>query len=570
MARRRDGIQKAPRASPIVAELGPRLRSGEIVLLDALHVIQDRRGYLPRRDLEALADLSRIPLANVHGAASFYPNFRMAGPAPKVCVRVCASLPCHLAGSGRLLAVLEERCRDDPGLEVRRCQCLGICERAPAVALNGNPEGPATAEAVIASIAEGRVPRSARPRRGPHTTLARYRRAGGYGVLERVRKGEWDAAAIVSTLKASGLRGLGGAGFPAGTKWELVLRESATPKYAVCNADESEVGTFKDRTFLEQTPHEVLEGLLVAGTVVGAREVVIYLREEYLTARANVSIAIRELRKSGLLDAGPPIRVVVGAGAYICGEETAMFESIEGRRPEPRLRPPYPATVGLWGKPTLIQNVETLVRVPQILRRGPEWYRGQGRNGSAGLKRFAVSGQVARPGWYDAPLGIPAGELVRDHGGGLRDGRSMKALFTGGLASGFLSEDGLSTPMDFDALVRAGAALGSGGVIAVDSSVCAVDLSENCLDFFAHESCGKCTPCRVGTEKLLRMVRALQADGAALDSGAVDDLAETMIDASICGLGTTAPVAFRQALARFPEEFEAHARGRCPTGWCGR
>jgi len=570
MSRRRDGIARRPAASALVEDLARRHRAGEIVLLDALHAIQDRKGHLPRRDLEALSDRARIPLAVLHGTASFYPNFRTQGPPPRVQIRVCTSLPCHLAGSRRLLEGLRASCGSDPRVEVRGCQCLGLCDRAPAVALNGKPEGPANADAVLAAIAEGRVPRAARPKRTPSPSLARVRRSGGYAVLERVRKGEWDASGIVAAIKASGLRGMGGAGFPTGMKWEFVLREGATPKYAVCNADESEVGTFKDRAFLEHSPHEVLEGLLVAATVIRAREAVLYLREEYLSARANVARALAELRKAGLLDAGPPIRVVVGAGAYICGEETAMFESIEGRRPEPRLRPPYPATVGLWGKPTLIQNVETLVRVPQILRRGPEWYRGQGRNGSAGLKRFAVSGQVARPGWYDAPLGIPAGELVRDHGGGLRDGRSMKALFTGGLASGFLSEDGLSTPMDFDALVRAGAALGSGGVIAVDSSVCAVDLSENCLDFFAHESCGKCTPCRVGTEKLLRMVRALQADGAALDSGAVDDLAETMIDASICGLGTTAPVAFRQALARFPEEFEAHARGRCPTGWCGR
>jgi len=247
-----------------------------------------------------------------------------------------------------------------------------------------------------------------------------------------------------------------------------------------------------------------------------------------------------------------------------------MFESIEGKRPEPRLRPPYPAQAGLWGKPTLIQNVETLVRIPQILRNGPEWYRGQGRNGAVGLKRLAVSGHVTRPGCYDVPLGLTAEELIRDHAGGLKDGESVKAFFPGGLASGFLGADRLATPMDFDPLARAGAMLGSGGVIVVGSSVCAVDLAEGCLDFFAHESCGKCTPCRVGTEKLLAMVRALRNGRVALDFGSAEDLATTMVDASICGLGTTAPLALRQTLDRFPDEFRAHAEGRCLTGWCSR
>jgi len=544
------------------------------VLLDVLHTLQGRRGHLVRADLEAFSHRARVPLATLHGAASFYSNFRLDGPASPVAVKVCRSLTCHLNGSRQLLKTLQERCATEGGeVEVSGCQCLGLCERAPAVTLNGLPLGPVTAEELLAQIAERRGARTRRPAppRVPYTSLARYRKAGGYDALELVRKGELDLAAVVSTLKASGLRGMGGAGFPTGTKWEFVIKEPSQPKYVVCNADEGEPGTFKDRAFLELSPHEVLEGLLIAAAVIGAKEAVLYIREEYLSARANLQKAIGELRRSGLLSApGPQLRVVVGAGSYVCGEETALFESIEGKRGEPRIKPPYPASIGLWGKPTLIQNVETLARIPEILRRGAEWYRSQGRNGAAGLKRFALSGHVAKPGWYDAPLGLSGEELVSQYGGGMRDGHALKALFPGGVASGFLAKAQVSTPLDFDPLVKAGAMLGSGGVIAVEEGTCAVDLVENCLEFFAHESCGKCTPCRVGSEKLLRMVQALRAGGPSIDPGTVEELATTMIETSICGLGMTAPVALRHALQHFPEEFEAHAQGRCLTGWCAR
>ncbi len=541
------------------------------MLLDVLHAIQDRRGYLPRSALEALSHRTSIPLATLYGTASFYSNFRLQGPPPAAAIRVCTSLPCHLNGARRLLASLRERGASKGGsVEVSAGACLGLCDRAPAVAVNGLPTGPATVEGVLEALAPraGRKSRPA-PARRPYTTFSQYRKKGGYETLEGVRKGRWDPTAVVSILKASGLRGMGGAGFPTGMKWEFVLKETAQPKYAVCNADEGEPGTFKDRSFLEQSPHEVLEGLLIAAAVVGAEEAVLYIREEYLAARANLERAITELRRNDLLSpADTRLRVVVGAGAYVCGEETALFESIEGKRGEPRLKPPYPASVGLWGKPTLIHNVETLARVPAILRLGPESYRNLGRNGAAGIKRYALSGHVARPGCYEAPLGLPAEDLVREFGGGIRDGRRIKALFPGGVASGFLAGDQLGIPLDFDPLVRAGSMLGSGGVIAVDEGTCAVDMAENCLEFFAHESCGKCTPCRAGSEKLLQLVRALRAGGPRLDPDTVDELSATMIETSICGLGMTAPVALRHALLQFPEEFEFHAEGRCLTGWC--
>ncbi len=573
MGRRRDGSTKPPLVSSLVADLADRYRSGELVLLDVLHGLHDRRGYLSRGDLETLSYRARIPLATLQGTASFYSNFRFEGPPPRAVVKVCTSLPCHLNGSRALLAALRERCaREEGQVEVSGCPCLGLCERAPAATLNGAPSGPATPESILAAIAEQGATRRRRraPPRIPYTSLARYRRAGGYEVLQRVRKDEMDAAQIVATLKDSELRGMGGAGFPTGLKWEFVLRETQQPKYVVCNADEGEPGTFKDRSFLELSPHEVLEGLLIAAAAIGAKEAVVYLREEYLAARANLKKAIDELGKGGLLPPdGPKVRIVVGAGAYVCGEETAMLESIEGKRGEPRLRPPYPANFGLWGKPTLIHNVETLARIPEILRRGAEWYRGLGRNGAAGIKRYSISGNVATAGWVDAPLGLSAEALLQDHAGGMRNGKALKAFFPGGVASGFLGPGQFATPLDFGTLAKAGTMLGSGGVIAVDETVCAVDMVENCLAFFAHESCGKCTPCRAGSEKLVQMVRALRAGKSSLDTGVVDELAATMIDTSICGLGMTAPVALRQALQHFPEEFDAHARGRCLTGWCG-
>jgi len=406
MARRRDGIAKPPRTSALVADLADRYRAGELVLLDVLHGIHDRRGYLSRGDLEALSHRAKIPLATLQGTASFYSNFRF-DRRPRVAVKVCTSLPCHLSGARRLLAAIRGRTGAEDGQEeVSECPCLGLCDRAPAILVNEEPVGSATAEDVLARVAQARA--ASRRRRTaariPFTSLARHRKAGGQEILDRVRRGELDASAIVSILKASGLRGMGGAGFPSGLKWEFVIKEAAEPKYVVCNADEGEPGTFKDRVFLELNPHEVLEGLLVAATVIRAREAVLYVREEYFAARMNLHRAIGELRKSGLLSPeGPQVRVVVGAGAYICGEETALLESIEGKRGEPRLKPPYPASFGLWGRPTLVHNVETLARIPPILRHGADWYRGLGRNGAAGIKRYAVSGHVAHPGWYDAP-----------------------------------------------------------------------------------------------------------------------------------------------------------------------
>lgn len=574
MRRRRHSTTKPPIVSSLVASLADRYRSGELVLLDILHRLHDRRGFISRSDLRALSYRARIPLATLQGTASFYSNFRLEGPPPRSAVKVCTSLPCHLNGSVALLAALRKQSTlEGSQVAVTDCSCLGICERAPAVTINGMPVGTATEESVLSAILELRTSRRRRrvPPRIDYTSLARYRREGGYDVLERVRRGELDPSQVVSTLKDSGLRGMGGAGFPAGQKWEFVLREPAQPKYVVCNADEGEPGTFKDRAFLELSPHEVLEGLLIAAATIEAKEAVLYVREEYLTARANLQKAIGELGKDGIAGPREPrLRVVVGAGAYVCGEETALLESIEGKRGEPRLRPPYPATFGLWGKPTLIHNVETLARVPQILRRGAEWFRGLGRNGAAGIKRYAISGNVRKPGWLDAPLGLPAEELVREHAGGMRDGHALKALFPGGVASGFLGPRQLATPLDFEPLARAGTMLGSGGVIAIDETVCAVDMAENCLEFFARESCGKCTPCRAGSEKLFQMVRALRVGKASLDSEAVDELAATMVETSICGLGMTAPVALRHALQHFPEEFDAHARGRCLTGWCAR
>jgi NADH:ubiquinone oxidoreductase subunit F (NADH-binding) len=385
-----------------------------------------------------------------------------------------------------------------------------------------------------------------------------------------VREPGWATAEV----KQAGLRGMGGAGFPTGSKWEFVQRAKGSPKYVVLNADEGEPGTFKDRWLLEREPHRVLEGLLIAMLEVGADEAVVYLREEYVAARAALRAALAELETAGLL--GAPLangrtlraRVVVGAGSYVCGEETAMLESLEGKRGEPRLKPPYPAQHGLWGQPTLIQNVETLSWVPPILQRGAAWWKGQGVNGAAGRKLLSVSGHVAHPQVLDVPMGTTFAEVFAQCGGFPR-GEPPKALVPGGLASGLLPASKLGARVDFDALAKEGSMLGSGGVVAIPSRTCMVDFAENGLAFFAHESCGKCTPCRVGTEKLLHMVRELRAGKAHEGSFALwGELSDAMAAASICGLGQTAMNPLLHGLQHFRGEFEAHARGACPEGVC--
>ncbi len=532
------------------------LRSGDLLLLDTLHALQERFGFLPRDALEALSVEARLPREQLFGSASFYSNFRFSPP-PRTVIKVCGSLPCHLAGC--------ERVREAAGalgdsVEVQAVSCLGLCDEGPTMLVNDRPATRVEAEGVRKMVR--RIPPRADPRpRG----LADYRKSGGYRDLRKVRA-EKSPGVVIAALKESGLRGLGGAGFPAAAKWEAVLRAPGEPKYVVVNADAGEPGTFKDRFIMERDPHRLFEGALTAAATVGAAEIYIYLREEYARSRRVLEAALRQAAAAGLVArdkpsvARPRVRLVIGAGAYVCGEETALLESMEGRRGEPRLRPPFPATHGLWEKPTLVSNVETLSLVPGILAHGGV---------AARLKLFSVSGDVARPGVYESPLGTTARELVFDLAGGPSPGDRVKCFFPGGVATGFLPASKLDVPLDFGPLAKEGSALGSGGFIVLSDRRCTVDAARNCLRFFAHESCGKCTPCRAGTEKMAGLLDRL-CRLEPVEFAHFDDLAAVMMDGSICGLGQTAPNPVLSGLKHFREEWKAHLKGRCPPGVCGK
>ncbi|HEV8360072.1 MAG TPA: NADH-ubiquinone oxidoreductase-F iron-sulfur binding region domain-containing protein [Candidatus Thermoplasmatota archaeon] len=550
-----------------LGELAAGFATRDRTLLDCLHAIQGKWGFLPRAALEEFGFEARLAREQVHSAATFYTGFRYEPP-PEVEIRVCDTLTCHLAGAERVL-VQARGLADAYGAgrwEAGPAPCLGLCEQAPAMLVNGAAcSARAGVEPAIAAARMGAA-RPSLPR------LAAYRAEGGYALLDRAAR---EPAWATQELKASGLRGMGGAGFPAGSKWEFVQRAKGAPKYVVLNADEGEPGTFKDRWLLETRPHAVLDGMLLAMAGVGAERGVIYLREEYGAAGAALRSAMAEIQEAGLVGkpwpngVTPALQLVVGAGSYVCGEETAMLESIEGKRGEPRLKPPYPAQVGLWGKPTLIHNVETLAWVPRILAQGSAWWRAQGREGSPGRKLLSVSGHVNEPGVVDVPLGVTFRELFEEHAGGFPRGAPPKAFVPGGLASGLLPWSKADVRVDFDALAKEGSMLGSGGVVAIPPGTCLVELAENGLAFFAHESCGKCTPCRAGTEKLLHTCRALRAGRASREQVALmGELSDAMAAASICGLGQTAMNPFLHGLRFFREEFEAHLEGRCPEGVC--
>ncbi|HVL87486.1 MAG TPA: NADH-ubiquinone oxidoreductase-F iron-sulfur binding region domain-containing protein [Candidatus Thermoplasmatota archaeon] len=555
---------RSARHAAVAREAAAKFAAGA-PLLECLHHVQDSLGFLPRLALEEFAFESRLAREQVWSAASFYSNFR-AEPPPVVEARVCTSVACHLRGGTELQARLSVLAAKQPqDLGVKAAACLGACDQAPALLANGGLVSRADRLSGAELVAVREVPVPAYER------LGAYRAGGGMRLFEslaRERAFEPTIAALIGT----GLRGMGGAGFSAGKKWEFVAKAQGSPKYVVVNADEGEPGTFKDRWILERTPHRMLEGMLAAMLCVGADQAWIYVREEYAAARRALAACLDELREARLLDAplqnGRTLsaRLVVGAGAYICGEETALLESIEGKRGEPRLKPPFPAQFGLFGKPTLINNVETLWWVPEALG-DPETWKRSGTT-APGRKLYSVSGDVARPGVYELPLGTSLREIVAA-AGGMEGDRALKAFFPGGISAGLLPASQQDVPMDFDALAKAGSMLGSGGVVVLDERRCVVDVAENCLSFFAHESCGKCTPCRVGTEKMLHAVREIRAGKASPPTySLMEALSRTMAGASICGLGQTAFLPFTSGLRYFRQEYDEHLGGRCPTGAC--
>jgi len=407
-------------------------------------------------------------------------------------------------------------------------------------------------------------------------TLQAYLSSGGYGVLrELMRKG--SPSKVIEQVKKSGLRGCGGAGFPTGAKWEFVAQAQGMPKYVICNADEGEPGTFKDRLVLEQDPHLLIEGMAIAGFAVGAETGFIYIRGEYTLAWQRLRQALDEAYAHGILGDSVcgstrkfHVKLRRGAGSYICGEETALIESLEGKRGVPRLRPPYPTTHGLWGQPTLVNNVETLARVPAIMEKGADWYRNLGRNGAAGTKVYCISGHILTPGAYELPMGITARELIDEYGGGMQRGNRLKAFSPGGLSSGVLPARMVDISLDYDSLAKAGSMLGSAAMIVMDDSTCMVDMALRAARFYVHESCGECTPCRIGTSRMVQLLtRVTTGQSSWQDIETLQELAERMRSDSRCGLGQAAPLPFLSSLNYFREEYQAHIEEkRCPCGVC--
>jgi len=513
------------------------------LLIEHLHRLNDGFGALREPHLVALSREMNIPMAEVFEVASFYHHFEIVtadANVPGLTVRVCDGLACEMAGAGALLERLPALLGRD--VRVVAAPCIGRCEQAPAVAV-GQAAVPVATPEKVAAAARGEAVEPA----PAAIDYDAYRAAGGYALPAALAAGRVDADSVLSAMEDSGLRGLGGAGFPAGRKWRIV-REQPAPRLFAVNIDEGEPGTFKDRFYLERDPHRFLEGLLVAAQVVGTEAVYIYLRDEYHDARALLQ---RELAR---LAADPPcplprIELRRGAGAYICGEESAMIESIEGKRGEPRMRPPYIAQVGLFGRPTLEHNFETLYWVRDIVERGPKWFASSGRNGRSGLRSFSVSGRVKQPGVKLAPAGITLRELVDEYCGGMQDGHELYAYLPGGASGGILPASLADVPLDFDTLQPHGCFIGSAAVIVLGHRDRARDAALNVMRFFEHESCGQCTPCRVGTAKAAKLMEAPAWDGPTLE-----DLSQVMADASICGLGQAAPNPIRCVSKYFPHE----------------
>ncbi|MEW5863631.1 MAG: NADH-ubiquinone oxidoreductase-F iron-sulfur binding region domain-containing protein [Pseudomonadota bacterium] len=522
----------------------PRRRD---LLIEHLHRIQDRFGHLAARHLAALAEELRLSLAEVYEVATFYHHFDVVKegetPPPALTVRVCESLSCELAGARELLARL-------PGIlgrEVRviPAPCVGRCDEAPVAVVHQNPIGAATVDKVKAAV-QAKKTRCLVP---PAIGYAEYRRTGGYRLIADCLAGRRSREEITKIIEDSGLRGLGGAGFPAGRKWRIVAAEPA-PRLMAVNIDEGEPGTFKDRYFLERDPHRFLEGMLVAAWCAGVGEIYIYLRDEYAGCRALLERELELLRRTPPC-ALPPIHLRRGAGAYICGEESAMIESIEGKRGMPRLRPPYVAQVGLFGYPTLEHNMETVYWVREIVEKGAAWFSGHGRHGRRGLRAFSVSGRVKKPGVHLAPAGITAKELIEEYCGGMLDGHEFYAYLPGGASGGILPASKADIPLDFDTLQPHGCFIGSAAVIVLSDRDKAAAAARNLMKFFKEESCGKCTPCRVGTAKSLALMEESRWNEPLLR-----ELAQTMMDASICGLGQAAPNPVLSVLKYFPHEVQ--------------
>ena len=524
-------------------EATPRRRD---LLVEYLHLIQDKYGCISAAHIVALAQELKLAPAEVYEVATFYHHFDVLKegdrPPPPLTVRVCDSIICEMFGAIPLMEELNARL-DNQQVRIQKVPCVGRCDSAPVAVVGANPIEHASPEKVLQAI-------EADKRHAPktrHIGYHEYCKHGGYRILRELSSGKRSAESMIRTLEESQLRGLGGAGFPAGRKWRIMLEQSA-PRCVAVNIDEGEPGTFKDRYYLERDPHRFLEGMLIAAEAIRAEHIYIYLRDEYAGIHAMLENELAQLADN------PPAKLPHtelrrGAGAYICGEESAMIESIEGKRGMPRLRPPFVAQVGVFGMPTLEHNMETLYWVRDLVEKGADWFTSQGRNGRKGLRSFSVSGRVNRPGVHLAPAGITASELITEYCEGMQDGHEFYGYLPGGASGGILPATMSDIPLDFDTLEKYGCFIGSAAIIVLSSKDRARDAALNAMHFFSHESCGKCTPCRVGTAKSVKLMEKPH-----WNTGLMEELSQTMTDASICGLGQAAANPMLCTIKYFPHE----------------
>jgi len=555
------------------------------LIFDDLRAIQLRHGFLPKAELESLSTRTQTPLYQLHSVASFYPHFHLVPPS-RAEIRVCADMSCHLNGACELRADLETRFAGSSkgDVEIRDVSCLGRCDHAPAVSINDRIFTDVTAESAEAlaraAIRGDELHEDHPPAQRVECASDPYDGPEKYRVLRQlIISKNYDE--VLATLKESELRGMGGAGFPTSMKWDLVRKQPVAEKYIVCNADESEPGTIKDRFIMTHLPHLVIEGMAIAGLVAGAKHGILYIRHEYHLQEEILGEEIRRCYRAGLLGKNLlgsgldfDLRVFVSPGGYICGEESALIEAIEGHRAEPRNKPPFPGVNGLYQKPTAINNVETFANAPQILARGIDWYKSAGQGGSRGLKFVGVSGHCAKPGIYEVPMGIPMREVLFNYAGGVRGGRQLKAFAPSGPSSGYLPASMVDVRLDFKALAEAGSMLGSGAIVVCDDTTCMLDMALNAVRFYRNESCGKCVPCRVGSQKMVDLLTrwsqvTVPEQQYRADLGLLDELSHAMAQASICGLGQIVPAPIQSVLKHFRAEVDAHVlRGECPSGIC--
>jgi NADH:ubiquinone oxidoreductase subunit F (NADH-binding)/NADH:ubiquinone oxidoreductase subunit E len=558
-------------------------KSQEQFLFDELRAIQASYGFLPTEQLHKLSLKLKRPVSEIHAVASFYPHFYLKPP-PKVDVRVCADMSCHLRGADQVCQSINQAFGSYPATDitVKNVSCLGRCDTAPALSLNDHIYSGVTPQSAVEMIAAATVgglpPHHARPPRLKGLKTDPYPGLPNYDGVRKYLK-DRDFNAVIGELKASALRGLGGAGFPTSMKWDLVRKERGVQKYIVCNADESEPGTIKDRFIMENLPHLVIEGMIMAGLVTGATKGYIYIRHEYEEPKEVLEEEIQRCYKEHFLGQGIlgsdlnfDLEVFVSPGGYICGEESALLEAMEGKRSEPRNKPPFPVASGLWNKPTVINNVETFTFAAAIIVKGAEWYKTQGFNGVPGLKFVGISGDVNSPGVFEVPMGVTYRDLIFKASKGVIGGRKLLGFAPSGPSSGYLPASMLDLPLDFKAVADAGSMVGSGAIVVCAEGRCMLDMAINSTRFFRNESCGKCVPCRVGSQKLVDLLtRWTDGNAAKEDLKVMDELFNAMRMTSICGLGQIIHAPVASILKHFPDVIDAHLNAKkCPGGVCFR